>query len=86
MCSRACPPFRVCRWKVWSKMKRCILAALTLLSALSAGAKVQLTPLFTDNLVLQQEAQVPVWGKAAPGAAVSVTPSWSGKAESCRSR
>ena len=54
MCSRACPPFRVCRWKVWSKMKRCILAALTLLSALSAGAKVQLTPLFTDNLVLQR--------------------------------
>ncbi len=80
MCSRACPPIRVCRWKVWSKMKKCLLAALTLLSALSAGAKVQLTPLFTDNLVLQQEAQVPVWGKASPGAAVSVTPSWNGKA------
>ena len=80
MCSRACPPIRVCRWKVWSKMKKCLLAALTLLSALSAGAKVQLTPLFTDYLVLQQEAQVPVWGKASPGAAVSVTPSWSGKA------
>ena len=64
MCSSACPPFRVCRWKVWSKMKKCLLAALTLLSALSAGARVQLTPLFTDNLVLQQEAQVPVWADA----------------------
>ena len=61
-------------------MKRCILTALTALAALSAGAKVQLTPLFTDNMVLQQEAQVPVWGKAAPGAVVSVTPSWNGKA------
>ena len=28
MCSRACPPIRVCRWKVWSKMKKCLLAAL----------------------------------------------------------
>ena len=61
-------------------MKRCILTALTALATLSAGAKVQLTPLFTDNMVLQQEAQVPVWGKAAPGAVVSVTPSWNGKA------
>ena len=61
-------------------MKRCVLTALTALATLSAGAKVQLTPLFTDNMVLQQEAQVPVWGKAAPGAVVSVTPSWNGKA------
>lgn len=52
---------------------------LALLAGLSAGAKVQLTPLFSDNMVLQQEAQVPIWGQAAPGAAIVVTPSWNGK-------
>lgn len=31
-----------------------------------------LHPLFTDNMVLQQKAKVPVWGKAAPGEEVSV--------------
>ena len=60
-------------------MKRLLLTALVSFAALSAGAKVQLSPLFTDNMVLQQECQVPVWGQAAPGASVSVTPSWNGK-------
>ncbi len=61
-------------------MRRFFLVVLCALAAGSAGARVQLSPLFTDNMVLQQEAQVPVWGKASPGAAVSVTPSWNGKA------
>ena len=42
-------------------------------------AKVQLTPLFTDNMVLQQNCAAPVWGKAAPGATVTVIPSWNKK-------
>ncbi len=61
-------------------MRRTFVTLLLLLATLSLGARVQLLPLFTDNMVLQQDCQVPVWGKAAPGAAVSVTPSWSGKA------
>ena len=61
-------------------MRRALLTVLLVLAALSAAARVQLTPLFTDGMVLQQQAQVPVWGEAAPGAAVLVTPSWNGKA------
>ncbi|MBQ3723205.1 MAG: 9-O-acetylesterase [Bacteroidales bacterium] len=60
-------------------MKKILVSGLLVLAALSAGAKVQLTPLFTDNMVLQQNCQAPVWGKAAPGATVIVIPSWNGK-------
>ena len=57
-------------------MKRFFLFAATALASLSLSAKVELTPLFTDNMVFQQKCQAPVWGKAAPGASISVTPSW----------
>ena len=60
-------------------MKKTILLAAALLASVSALAKVELTPLFTDNMIFQQNTQAPVWGKAAPGAAVKVTPSWNNK-------
>lgn len=44
-----------------------------LVAAGTARADVTMHPLFTDNMVLQQGAKVPVWGKAAPGEEVSVT-------------
>ena len=40
-------------------MKKFILTALAALAAFSAGAKVELTPLFTDNMVFQQNTQAP---------------------------
>ena len=61
------------------KMKRFFLSLLALSVLLPAAAQVQLNPLFTDHMVLQQRCEVPVWGKAAPGAAVSVKPSWTVK-------
>ncbi len=61
------------------KMKRFFLSLLALSVLLPAAAQVQLNPLFTDHMVLQQRAGVPVWGKVAPGAAVSVKPSWTVK-------
>ena len=57
-------------------MKRIFLFAAMALASLSLNAKVELTPLFSDNIVFQQKCQAPVWGKAAPGANVSVIPSW----------
>ena len=60
-------------------MKRLLSLTLAVLASVSLQAKVELTPLFTDNMVFQQNCQAPVWGKAAPGATVSVTPSWNGK-------
>lgn len=43
-------------------------------------AKVTLPAIFSDNMVLQQNTQVNVWGKAAPGEKVSVKASWMEKA------
>ena len=60
-------------------MKRILLTAMAVLLSVSLSAKVELTPLFSDNMVFQQNSQAPVWGKAAPGAVVRVTPSWNGK-------
>lgn len=50
-----------------------------LFAACSGGAGVlELSPVFSDNMVLQQQSTVPIWGKAAPKANVDVTPSWGG--------
>ena len=64
-------------------MKRILFSLAVLFAGLSAEAKVELSPLFTDNMVFQQNVQAPVWGKATPGAKVTVTPSWNGRAYSC---
>ena len=64
-------------------MKRILFSLAVLFAGLSAEAKIELSPLFTDNMVFQQNVQAPVWGKAAPGAKVTVTPSWNGRAYSC---
>ncbi len=37
---------------------------------------LQLAPLFQDNMVLQQQQLVPVWGKGTPGENVTVKTSW----------
>lgn len=47
-------------------------AAAVMLCGLAAEAKVELAPVFADNMVLQREMPVPVWGKADPGEEVTV--------------
>jgi sialate O-acetylesterase len=42
----------------------------------SSFAKVTLPALFTDNMVLQQQSDAPVWGKATPGKNVTLLASW----------
>lgn len=44
-----------------------------------AQAKLKPASLFTDNMVLQQQSQVPVWGWYKSGGTVSVTTSWNKK-------
>ncbi len=53
-----------------------ILAMLLLMST-TIQAKPVLSPLFSDNMVLQQSTAAPIWGEAAPGKTVKVSPSWS---------
>ena len=50
------------------KMPPRLLAVLTFAAcALSVRADVSLPAIFSDHLVLQRDARVPVWGTAAPG-------------------
>ncbi len=49
-----------------------LLIAVLLSLPLGARADVKLHPLFCDNMVLQRDAKVPVWGTADPGEEVAV--------------
>ncbi|RYU78543.1 sialate O-acetylesterase [Hymenobacter persicinus] len=53
-----------------------LLLVLFLLCARAAFADVTLPALITDNLVLQQQTTVALWGWAAPGEVVTVTAGW----------
>jgi len=53
------------------KTKGTILVLLLLVGSLSA--QVKLPPFFSNNMVLQQGMEIPVWGWASPGEKVTVT-------------
>lgn len=55
-----------------NKSSLLILGLAAILSARSANAAVTLPHVFGDNMVLQQQQPVPVWGWAAPGEKVTV--------------
>lgn len=65
-------------------MKRQIftIAAAMLMSAcgvqqtVDKDSHVWMPQVFTDGMILQQNSEAPIWGKAAPGAQVSVHGSW----------
>lgn len=60
-------------------MKRFIIAALMLLVAAGASAKLTTKYPCTDGMVLQQNTQATVWGHASAGSAITVFTSWNGK-------
>ncbi len=56
-----------------SSILQCVVAALLLLTGgRAARADVTLPAIFSDHLVLQRDATVPVWGWADPGEGVTV--------------
>lgn len=61
-------------------MKR-ILSVITLIILISLcfqiRAEIQLPAIFSSNMVLQQQTNATIWGKASPGETVNVTTSWS---------
>lgn len=54
-----------------------MLLHLLCVAAMGNPTELRLASLFTDSMVLQREASVPVWGWAAPGSEVRVRASWS---------
>lgn len=65
-------------------MRKSILIAILCLSCTCAmQAKIALPSFISDNMVLQQQTDAAIWGKAEPGRKVVVKPSWSKKGVSC---
>ncbi|MBF9141048.1 sialate O-acetylesterase [Hymenobacter properus] len=58
------------------RTKHLSLLCLTLLLPLLSHAQLRLASLFTDNMVLQQQAECAVWGWAKAGSTITVNPSW----------
>ena len=59
-------------------MKKLILIiGLFCLSVSLTFAKVELPPIFADNMVLQQQSDAALWGKSEPNAKVVITTTWS---------
>ncbi|MDP4240737.1 MAG: sialate O-acetylesterase [Bacteroidota bacterium] len=56
-----------------------LLICLGLFPLGSIEAKVKLPSIFTTNMVLQQQSDVPFWGEATPNKKVKITTSWNGK-------
>lgn len=60
-------------------MKRIVIVFSICLIALGCRAKVRLPQFFSDNMVLQQQAECNLWGTADKGKTVKVTTSWDRK-------
>ncbi len=57
------------------KAIKTIMAFIFCISSL-LNADVKVNPLFSKNMVLQENAEVPIWGWAEPGEEVTVSGSW----------
>lgn len=59
-------------------MKKVLIATLCLALSLSAFSAVRLPGIFSDGMVLQQNSSAALWGKATPGAKVTIKTGWDG--------
>ena len=57
--------------------KKVLLFAMLVAAASTVQAKVRLPHLVSDNMVIQQQTDVRLWGWAKPGKKVTATVSWS---------
>lgn len=62
------------------KLSRITLSLLLcILASIGADAKVTLPAVLNDNMVLQRNTDVNIWGKAKPDATIKISPSWDKK-------
>ncbi|AXP80058.1 hypothetical protein CJ739_965 [Mariniflexile rhizosphaerae] len=57
-----------------------IIAFLSFLASFNINAQIKLPALFTDNMMLQQEMDAPIWGWANKNEKITVLTSWDSKA------
>ncbi len=60
-------------------MKHLSLVLLLALITLGAQAEVKLSAMFSDNMVLQQQSEVAIWGWSDARTSISVQTSWNGQ-------
>lgn len=60
-------------------MKKLLASGLGLFLFISSQAQVKLASIFTDNIVLQQQSQAPIWGWDKAGSTVTINTSWNKK-------
>ena len=58
-------------------MNRLKLSIFLLFTLLFAQAEIKLPVIFSDNMLLQQNAQMNIWGKADANKTVTIKASWS---------
>ena len=63
----------------YKAVKVIFVSALIFQAGIKMHAKVELPPIFADNMVLQQQSEAAIWGKAEPNAKIIVTTTWSKK-------
>ena len=51
---------------------KCMLILFAIVITFNVSAQLVMPSIFSDNMVLQRDAKIPVWGKASPMANVSV--------------
>ncbi|MFW9596435.1 MAG: sialate O-acetylesterase, partial [Paludibacter sp.] len=61
-------------------MKRIIISSIILLLFLTAKADIKLPAIFSDNMLMQQNTQVNIWGQASANKTVTIKASWNKKA------
>ncbi len=59
--------------------KNFAISLFFLLGSITLSAQVKLLPIFSDNMVLQQQTQAPIWGETKPNKKVEITTSWDKK-------
>ena len=64
--------------------KRILFSAVLAVLAVGLEAKVRLPHIIGDNMVLQQQTEVRLWGWAKAGKTVKVTTSWSDETVSAK--
>lgn len=63
-------------------MKKLIFSILSLLCAMVSAANIRLPSVLGNNMVLQQQSAVRLWGWSAPAEKVFITTSWDNKTDS----
>ena len=57
-------------------MKKHLIPLLIFTFSISSFAQIHLPSFISDNMVLQQNFEAPIWGWADPGTHISISPSW----------